>query len=241
MKFKYGLKSPIIVLLDFSLPTETDPTSLRAVKDSISQGFQWASKEGPLCEEPIRSCKFKLLGGQFAKEPIYRSGGQIIPTARRVAYSSFLLAQPKLMEPVYHAEVLCPKDCVQAVYDILLRRRAHTIMEEPKVGTPLHQLKIEIPVIESFGFETDLRTYTVGQAMVLQFFSHWQVVPGDPLDKSIQLRPLEPSPIPSLAREFMVKTRRRKGLLENVSIVKFFDSDEMVEKARQDSSLQGYF
>ncbi|RZR90880.1 hypothetical protein BHM03_00018880 [Ensete ventricosum] len=34
--------------------------------------------------------------------------------------------------------------------------------------------------------------------------------PGDPLDKSIVLRPLEPAPIQHLAREFMVKTRRRK-------------------------------
>ena len=37
-----------------------------------------------------------------------------------------------------------------------------------------------------------------------------QIVPGDPLDKSIVIRPLEPQPAPHLAREFMVKTRRRK-------------------------------
>ena len=66
-------------------------------------------------------------------------------------------------------------------------------------------------------------------------------MPGDPLDKSIQLRPLEPSPVPALAREFMVKTRRRKGLLEDVSIAKFFDSQTMIEMARSDPSLQGYF
>ena len=49
-------------------------------------------------------------------------------------------------------------------------------------------------------------------------------MPGDPLDRSIQLRPLEPSPVPHLARELMVKTRRRKGLLEDVTLSKFFDS-----------------
>jgi hypothetical protein len=37
-----------------------------------------------------------------------------------------------------------------------------------------------------------------------------QIVPGDPLDKSIVIRPLEPQPATHLAREFMVKTRRRK-------------------------------
>jgi hypothetical protein len=51
---------------------------------------------------------------------------------------------------------------------------------------------------------------TQGQAFCLSVFDHWQIVPGDPLDKSIVLRPLEPAPVQSLAREFMVKTRRRK-------------------------------
>ncbi len=65
-------------------------------------------------------------------------------------------------------------------------------------------------MIDSFGFETDLRSHTQGQAFVQSVFDHWQIVPGDPLDKTIILRPLEPSPAPALAREFMVKTRRRK-------------------------------
>lgn len=67
-----------------------------------------------------------------------------------------------------------------------------------------------LPVIESFGFETDLRYHTQGQAFCQSVFDHWAIVPGDPLDKSIVLRPLEPAPIQHLAREFMVKTRRRK-------------------------------
>lgn len=67
-----------------------------------------------------------------------------------------------------------------------------------------------LPVIESFGFETDLRYHTQGQAFCVSVFDHWAIVPGDPLDKSILLRPLEPAPIQHLAREFMVKTRRRK-------------------------------
>ena len=41
-------------------------------------------------------------------------------------------------------------------------------------------------------FETDLRTHSQGQAFCLQRFDHWEIVPGDPLDKSIVLRPLEP-------------------------------------------------
>lgn len=95
-----------------------------------------------------------------------------------------------------------------------------------------------LPVIESFGFETDLRYHTQGQAFCLSVFDHWQVVPGDPLDKSIVLRPLEPAPANALAREFMVKTRRRKGMSEDVSINKFFDDPMLLELAKQDADLQ---
>lgn len=52
----------------------------------------------PLSCLAIRNVKFRLLGADLATEPIYRGGGQIIPTARRVCYSSFLLATPRLQE-----------------------------------------------------------------------------------------------------------------------------------------------
>jgi U5 small nuclear ribonucleoprotein component len=68
--------------------------------------FQWGAREGPLCDEPIRNVKFKIVDARIAPEPLHRGSGQIIPTARRVAYSAFLMATPRLMEPVYYVEVL---------------------------------------------------------------------------------------------------------------------------------------
>ena len=32
----------------------------------IITGFQWAAKEGPLCEEPIRGVKFKILDANIS-------------------------------------------------------------------------------------------------------------------------------------------------------------------------------
>ena len=104
-----------------------------------------------------------------------------------------------------------------------MRRRAHVTHEEPKPGTPLHMLRIEIPVIESFGFETDLRLHTHGQGFCVSWFDHWSVVPGDPLDTSIAIRPLEKAPQQLLARDFLLKTRRRKGLSEDVVVEKYID------------------
>lgn len=225
------------ILVDDTLPSEVDKGLLSSVKDSIVQGFQWGTREGPLCEEPIRNVKFKILDAVIALEPLHRGGGQIIPTARRVAYSAFLMATPRLMEPYLFVEVQAPADCVSAVYTVLAKRRGHVTQDAPVPGSPLYTIKAFIPAIDSFGFETDLRTHTQGQAFCLSVFHHWQIVPGDPLDKSIVIRPLEPQPATHLAREFMIKTRRRKGLSEDVSINKFFDDPMLLELARQDVML----
>ena len=93
--------------------------------------------------------------------------------------------------------------------------------------------------MDSFGFETDLRTHTQGQAYCQSVFDHWQIVPGDPLDRSIVIRPLEPQPAQHLAREFMIKTRRRKGLAEDVSISKYFDDPKLLELAQQELEGMG--
>eukprot|EP00913_Durusdinium_trenchii_P001995 g1845.t1 len=247
------------VLLDDSLPTEVNKSLLAQSKDSLRPRacFQWATKEGPLCDEKIRSCKFKILNAQLADDVVLRGGGQIIPTARRVAYSAFLLATPRLMEPVMFSDIECPADCVAAIYNVLSRRRGHVIRDLPKPGSPIFlgsanrwlrrfcriflftQVHAYLPAMESFGFETDLRTHTSGQAMCQTFFDHWEHVPGDPLDRSILLRPLEPAPAPHLAREFMLKMRRRKGLSEDVSVHKFFDDPMLLELAKQDVGTDG--
>ncbi|KAL7669360.1 hypothetical protein ACOME3_010020 [Neoechinorhynchus agilis] len=225
------------ILLDHTLPYEVDKTVLNTVQDSVVQGFRWATREGPLCDEPIRNVKFKLLDATLSNDLNQRSGGQMIPTARRVAYSAFLLATPRLMEPYLLVEVVAPADCVSSLYAVLSKRRGHVTHDTPIPGSPLYVLKAFLPAIDSFGFETDLRTHTQGQAFCLSTFHHWQIVPGDPLNKGIVIKPLEPQPVNHLAREFMVKTRRRKGLSEDVTVNKFFDDPMLIELAKQDVML----
>jgi len=228
-------------LLDDTLPSEVDKGLLAAIRDSVVQGFQWGTREGPLCDEPIREVKFKILDAVVADAPLQRGGGQIIPTARRCAYSAFLMATPRLMEPIYEVEIQSPADCMSAIYTVLSKRRGHVVSDAPKPGTPVYTVKALIPAIETFGFETDLRYHTQGQAFGQSYFDHWAVVPGDPLDKTVVLRPLEPAPVPHLAREFMVKTRRRKGMSEDVTVSKFFDDDLLIELAQADTELAGLF
>jgi 116 kDa U5 small nuclear ribonucleoprotein component len=213
------------ILVDDTLPSKIDKKSLRTVQEGIKQGFQWGTREGPLCEEPIRNTKFRLTDVNLADEAIFRGGGQIIPTARRAIYSSFLMASPRLMEPLYTVAMTGPADSVASLYTVLSRRRGHVLADGPVAGTPLYSVRGLIPVIDSFGFETDLRIHTQGAVNVSLVFDKWTVVPGDPLDKSVKLRPLEMAGAVATARDFVVKTRRRKGLAEDVSVGKFLEPE----------------
>jgi len=154
---------------------------LNEIKDSVVAGFQWATKEGVMCDENLRSVRFNIYDVTLHADAIHRGGGQIIPTARRVLYASMLTAEPRIMEPVYLVEIQCPENAVGGIYGVLNRRRGHVFEEAQTPGTPMFVVKAYLPVNESFGFTADLRSNTGGQAFPQCIFDHWQVLPGCPL------------------------------------------------------------
>jgi elongation factor 2 len=177
---------------------------LNEIKDSFVAAFQWASKEGVLCDENMRGIRFKILDVTLHSDNIHRGGGQIIPTARRALYASQLTAAPQLMEPVYLVEIQCPESAISGIYPVLNRRRGHVISEEQRPGTPLYNVKAFLPVNESFGFTADLRSHTSGQAFPQCVFDHWQVLQGDPFV------------VGSKTNTVVLATRKRKGIGEEI-------------------------
>jgi len=173
---------------------------LNEIKDSCVAGFQWASKEGALCDENMRSVRFNLYDVALHADAIHRGGGQIIPTARRVLYACVLTAEPRLMEPVYQVEIQCPENAVGGIYGVLNRRRGHVFEEAQTPGTPMFVVKAYLPVNESFGFTADLRSNTGGQAFPQCVFDHWQILPGDPMQESTK------------PNSIVEDTKKRKGL-----------------------------
>jgi len=173
---------------------------LNEIKDSVVSGFQWATREGPIAEEPMRSIRFNILDVTLHADAIHRGGGQIIPTARRVLYAATLLAEPSILEPVYLVEIQVPEQAMGGIYGVLTRRRGHVFEEAQRPGTPLYNIKAYLPVNESFGFVADLRSNTAGQAFPQSVFDHWQILPGSVLDNG------------SKAGSIVEATRVKKGL-----------------------------
>lgn len=175
---------------------------LNEIKDSCVAAFQWATKEGVLCEENMRGCRFNVHDVTLHADAIHRGGGQIIPTCRRVVYASCLTAKPTLLEPVYLVEIQCPEQAMGGIYGVLTKRRGHVFSEEQRPGTPLFNIKAHLPVMESFGFSTDLRAATGGQAFPQMIFDHWNIFSGGLNDPKV--------------KEIVTKTRKRKGLAEEI-------------------------
>jgi len=185
---------------------------MNEIKDHCVAAFQWATKEGVLCDENMRGIKIKVLDVTMHADAIHRGGGQIIPTARRVYYACQLTAHPRLMEPVYLVDIQCPENAIGGIYGVLNRRRGVVIGDESRGNGPLKNIKAHLPVMESFGFTSDLRANTAGQAFPQCVFDHWQLLVGDPLDKA------------NKAVEVVNAVRKRKGLPEGVpKLDNFFD------------------
>ncbi|KAI9672458.1 MAG: Elongation factor 2 [Caeruleum heppii] len=178
---------------------------LNEIKDSVVSGFQWASKEGPVAEEPMRAIRFNIMDVTLHADAIHRGGGQLIPTARRVLYAAALLADPCIMEPIFLVEIQVPEQAMGGIYGVLTRRRGQVMGAEQRPGTPLFMVKAYLPVMESFGFTADLRSNTGGQAFPQSVFDHWEILPGG-------------SPLDSATRPGQVvqEMRKRKGIKVDV-------------------------
>jgi len=151
---------------------------LLEIKEHVNSAFQWATKEGPLCEENMRGIRFNLMDVTLHADSIHRGAGQIMPPTRRACFAAELVSKPTLQEPVFLVEITCPQEAMSGVYNCLNLRRGCVFEENPREGTPLVQVKAHLPVAESFGFVAALRQQTSGQAFPQCVFDHWENMPG---------------------------------------------------------------
>ena len=165
---------------------------LREVKDMIMAGFRWACQSGPLCEEPIRGLKVKLMDAKLHEDPVHRGPAQVMPATRRALLGSFLTAKPILLEPVYKIGVSVPAQWVGDVTGMINRKRGRIVASEQK--GPVTMITGYIPVAETFGLSAEMRSATSGHAFWQCTFDHWEKVPEN------------------LALEVIKEIRERRGL-----------------------------
>jgi len=165
---------------------------LREAKEMIISGFRWACKAGPLCEEPIRGVKVKLVDAQLHEDPVHRGPAQVMPAVRKALLGSFLTAKPILLEPIYRISVSVPSQWVGSVTSLIIRKRGRITASSQR--GPITTISGYIPVSETFGLSAEMRSATSGHAFWQSTFDHWEKVPEN------------------IAANVIAEIRKRRGL-----------------------------
>jgi elongation factor 2 len=165
---------------------------LREAREMIIAGFRWACQAGPLCEEPIRGLKVKLMDAQLHEDPVHRGPAQIMPAIRRAILGSFLMAKPVLLEPIYKIGISVPAQWVGECSSIITRKRGRILSSGQKGA--LTMITGYIPVAETFGLSAEMRSATSGHAFWQCTFDHWEKTPEN------------------VAAEVIKQIRERRGL-----------------------------
>jgi len=146
--------------------------SLQDVKESIVSGFHWACRSGPLCEQPLRGLKVRLMDAHLDGDPENRESAQVTRAVSRAILGSFLTAKPVLLEPIYKIEVSVPMQWFGICSKIIARR--HGKIEAVEKKGLLAIISGYVPVAQTFGLSTEMRSATSGGAFWQLLFDHWE-------------------------------------------------------------------
>ncbi len=141
---------------------------------SVDKGFQMARSKGPLAGFEIVNTAMTLEDGTYHAVDSSDLAFQVC--AREAFKEALLAAKPVLLEPVMRVEVETPLDFQGNIAGDLAARRG-IIMETEMKGVSAI-LVAEVPLSSMFGYATDVRSLTQGQATFSMEFHAYRRVPA---------------------------------------------------------------
>jgi elongation factor G len=139
---------------------------------ACEQGFRDALKTGWLKGYPIISIKVVLEGGSF--HPIDSSEIAFRVAARQGFEDAFAAGKPILLEPMMKLEVETPSEFVGRIQSKLLARRALLLGSETRNQDAI--IWAEVPLVEMFGYATELRSCSQGMATFSMEFAEYHPI-----------------------------------------------------------------
>ena len=136
---------------------------------SVQKGFETAMKNGVLGGYPVDSLKVTLLDGSF--HPVDSDQLSFEIAAIQAYRNACPKAGPVLLEPIMKLEVVTPEESMGDVIGDLNKRRGQIQgMDEARSGGRI--VKAMVPLAETFGYVTALRTITSGRATSSMEYDH---------------------------------------------------------------------
>jgi elongation factor G len=149
---------------------------------SVEKGFRDMLTKGPVAGYPVVGLKAVLTDGSYHDVDSSDMAFQIC--ARDCFRENFPRTKPVLLEPIMKLEVECPGQFQGAVSGNIIARRGLIICTDMRDGTAT--ITSEVPLAETFGYATDLRSLTQGQGTFTMELARYRRVPASIQEEIIE-------------------------------------------------------
>ena len=147
---------------------------------SVEKGIKNAATYGPL-GWPVVDFKATLTDGQYHAQDSSPYAFEI--ASNRATRGAFEEIGTKLLEPIMDAEIRVPSKFVGHVLGDIAKRRGKVINMSQDIEEQI--INAEVPLSETFGWITKLRSMTQGQGTCSLQFLKYEIVP-DEIQKEIE-------------------------------------------------------
>jgi elongation factor G len=169
-----------VVFEDESPPAELPRDFIRPIEIGVRQALE----KGIIAGYPVTDIKVTLLGGDYhevdsAAMDFEIAGSMAVREAVRKA-------QPTLLEPVMSLDMNVAAEYLGSIVGDIGRRRG--TVNEMRVRGDVRNVDGEVPLAETFGYATDLRSMTQGRGTFTLEFERYDLVPDRLADEIIKQR-----------------------------------------------------
>jgi len=141
---------------------------------SVEKGFREMINKGTLAGFPVVGLKIVLEDGSYHDVD---SSDRAFQTAARDCFrEAFPRTKPALLEPIMKMEVECPESAQGSVVGDITSRRGIIAATEMRDGAAA--IIAEVPLSETFGYATDLRSLTGGHGVFTMEFQCYRKLPA---------------------------------------------------------------
>jgi elongation factor G len=149
---------------------------------ACEKGFQDCMQKGPKMEFPVTGIRVVINDG--ASHSVDSSDMAFKAAARGAFRQGYAKAKPVILEPIMKVVVETPTDFQGAVMSTLNQRRGMIVGSQDE--GPFSVIESQVPLSEMFGYSTDLRSVTKGQAQFTMEFLTYKQVPQSIADDLIK-------------------------------------------------------
>jgi elongation factor G len=151
-------------------------------RPAVEKGIRDASVRGALAGYPLVDFKVELIDGSYHTVD---SDDHSFQMAGRKAFKLMIeKAQPVLLEPIMHVEVVVPQECAGDIMGDLNSRRGRIQGMDAKGNNQV--IKAQVPMSEMLTYPQTLNSITSARGSYHMEFSHYDEVPTHLSQKIVQ-------------------------------------------------------